>query len=98
MRFALVLLLFSLAAGCSTVRESPAARGEAAKARQRAEANASAWELLFQADSDWASFDPKIRRRGRDAYLRLLREYPFSIPVERHRPMIVARALVESED
>jgi len=54
--------------------------------------------LLWQAENGWLSKNPKVRARSRDAYRKLLKEYPTEAVVVNNRERIKARSEAEIED
>ncbi len=57
----------------------------------------AAW-LLWQADDNWHSRNPKVRAMARDAYRRLLKEFSLESAVTRNLVRIKARAEAEIEN
>ena len=54
--------------------------------------------LLWQADNEWVSKNPKVRTKARDTYRLLLKEYSSEGVVEKSRDRIKARSVAEIED
>ena len=60
-----------------------------------------AWEagsLLWKADGEWKSKNPKVRTQAREIYRRLLAEYPSEAIVDKNRERIKARSEADIED
>jgi hypothetical protein len=54
--------------------------------------------LYWQSEGDWLSKNPKVRARARDAYRKLLKEFPSEAVVTKYLERIKARAEADLED